>query len=127
MMDLIDSHAHVDFPTLTRIATAVLDRARAAGVGTLLAIGTGPGPKSWMPPLPFAEEHDWIYASRWHSPARSRASYGRALGGAGEALAKHPRVIALGRNRPRLPLRFFSARNAAAKFFADQLGAGARS
>ena len=38
-MDLIDSHAHIDFPQFNDDRGAMLDRARAAGVNTLLAIG----------------------------------------------------------------------------------------
>ena len=44
-MDLIDSHAHIDFPQFAEDREAMLERARAAGVGTILAIGTGPGPE----------------------------------------------------------------------------------
>ena len=43
-MDLIDSHAHIDFPQFAEDRDAMLARARAAGVNTLLAIGVGPGP-----------------------------------------------------------------------------------
>ena len=41
----------------------MLERARAAGVTTLLAIGSGPGPEKLDAAIPFAEQHDWIYAS----------------------------------------------------------------
>ena len=44
-MELIDSHAHIDFPQFAEDREAMLQRARAAGVSTLLAIGTGPGPE----------------------------------------------------------------------------------
>ena len=41
-MDLIDSHAHVDVSDFDADREAMLERARAAGVGTMLAIGNGP-------------------------------------------------------------------------------------
>src|SRR5437667_418221 len=62
-MELIDSHAHIDFPQFAEDREAMLDRARAAGVTALLAIGTGPGPEKLDSAMPFAEQHDWIYAT----------------------------------------------------------------
>src|SRR6266481_951227 len=62
-MELIDSHAHIDFPQFADDRDAMLERARAAGVTTLLAIGTGPGPEKLDAALPFAERHDWIYTT----------------------------------------------------------------
>jgi len=41
----------------------MLSRARAAGVSTILAIGTGPGPEKLDAALPYAEAHDWIYTT----------------------------------------------------------------
>jgi TatD DNase family protein len=41
---LIDSHAHLDSERYTGDLPAVLERAKAAGVGTVLAIGIGEGP-----------------------------------------------------------------------------------
>jgi TatD DNase family protein len=62
-MELIDSHAHIDFPQFEEDREAMLERARAAGISTLLAIGTGPGPQKLDAALPFAEQHEWIYAT----------------------------------------------------------------
>ncbi len=62
-MELIDSHAHIDFPQFADDRDAMLERARAAGVTTLLAIGTGPGQEKLDAALPFAERHDWIYTT----------------------------------------------------------------
>jgi len=47
-MDLIDSHAHIDAEQFAEDRDAMLERARAAGVTTLVAIGQGPGRKRWM-------------------------------------------------------------------------------
>src|SRR5206468_6441434 len=62
-MELIDSHAHIDFPQFAEDREAMLERARAAEVTTLLAIGTGPGPEKLDSALPFTEQYDWIYAT----------------------------------------------------------------
>src|SRR5258708_8416897 len=62
-MELIDSHAHIDFPQFAEDREAMLARAQAAGVSTLLAIGTGPGLEKLDAALPFAEQHDWIYTT----------------------------------------------------------------
>src|SRR5260221_7667006 len=43
-MELIDSHAHIDAEQFAEDRDAMLERARGAGVTTLVAIGTGPGP-----------------------------------------------------------------------------------
>ena len=37
---LVDSHCHLDFPELAADADAVVARARAAGIGTMVTIGT---------------------------------------------------------------------------------------
>jgi len=37
---LVDSHCHLDFPDYTGDVEGVVTRARAAGVGTCLSIGT---------------------------------------------------------------------------------------
>jgi len=51
-MELIDSHAHIDFPQFADDREAMLERARAAGVSIILAIGTGPDRRNWMRPYP---------------------------------------------------------------------------
>ena len=51
-MELIDSHAHIDAPQFEEDREAMLGRARVAGVSTLLAIGTGPGPEKLDAALP---------------------------------------------------------------------------
>src|SRR5258708_17837470 len=59
-MNLIDSHAHVDVSDFDADREAMLDRARAAGVGTLLAIGNGPEIEKLGAAVPYAGAHDWI-------------------------------------------------------------------
>jgi TatD DNase family protein len=94
-MELIDSHAHIDFPQFAEDRDAMLERARAAGVTTLLAVGTGPGPEKLDAALPFAERHDWIYATVGIHPHEAKEVTPQHLDQLAR-LAKHPEVIAWG-------------------------------
>ena len=94
-MDLIDSHAHIDFPQFAGDRDAMLARARAAGVGTILAIGTGPGPEKLDAAIPYAEAHDWIYTSVGIHPHEAKEVTSAHLDALAR-LAQHPKVIAWG-------------------------------
>jgi TatD DNase family protein len=94
-MDLIDSHAHIDFPQFADDREAMLERAREAGISTLLAIGTGPGPEELDAALPFAEQHDWIYSSVGIHPHEAKEVTQQHLDELAR-LAQHPKVIAWG-------------------------------
>jgi len=73
----------------------MLERARAAGVQTILAIGSGTGTDRLDAAIPFAEQHDWIYATVGIHPHDVNEvieeTHARL-----DMLAKHPRVIAWG-------------------------------
>ena len=118
-MDLIDSHAHIDFPQFAEDREAMLERAREAGVNTLLAIGTGPGPEKLDAALPYAESYDWIYSSVGIHPHEAK----QATPGHFEQLAKlaqHPKVIAWGE----IGLDYFydhSPRDVQARVFGAQM------
>jgi TatD DNase family protein len=118
-MELIDSHAHIDNPQFSDDRDAMLARARAAGVSTLLAIGTGPGPEQLDAALPFAEAHDWIYTTvgiHPHDAKEVTPTHLQTL----ESLAKHPKVIAWGE----IGLDYFydhSPRDIQEKVFRDQM------
>lgn len=94
-MDLIDSHAHIDVAEFDADREAMLERARAAGVGTILAIGNGPEIEKLGAAVPYAERHEWIYAAAGIHPHEARhateAHYAEL-----DRLARHPRVIAWG-------------------------------
>jgi TatD DNase family protein len=94
-MELIDSHAHIDFPQFAEDRDAMLERARAAGVTTLLAIGTGSGPEKLDAALPFAEQHDWIYATVGVHPHEAKEVTPEHLDLLAK-LAQHEKVIAWG-------------------------------
>jgi TatD DNase family protein len=74
---------------------AMLARARAAGVGTVLAIGNGPELEKLGAALPYAETHEWIYAAAGIHPHEAKqatdAHYAEL-----ERIAQHPRLIAWG-------------------------------
>jgi TatD DNase family protein len=118
-MELIDSHAHIDFPQFAEDREAMLDRARVAGVTTLLAIGTGPGPEKLDSAIPFSEQHDWIYATigiHPHEAERVTQQHLEQLA----ALAKHEKVIAWGE----IGLDYFydhSPREVQQRVFCDQM------
>jgi len=118
-VDLIDSHAHIDFPQFAEDREVMLERARAAGVGTLLAIGTGPGPEKLDAAIPYAEQHDWIYTSVGIHPHEAKEVTQQHLDQLA-ALAQHPKVIAWGE----IGLDYFydhSPRDTQAKVFRDQM------
>jgi TatD DNase family protein len=95
MLELIDSHAHLDFADFEPDRDAVLARAREAGVSTILAIGSAAGPEKLDAAIPFAEQHSWIYATVGVHPHEARLATPRHLLEA-EAYAGHLRVIAWG-------------------------------
>ena len=118
-MELIDSHAHIDFPQFAEDRDAMLDRARAAGVTTLLAIGTGPGPEKLDAGLPFAEQHDWIYSTVGIHPHEAKEVTQQHLDELAR-LAKHSKVIAWGE----IGLDYFydhSPREVQQRVFRDQM------
>jgi len=118
-MELIDSHAHIDFPQFADDREAMLERARAAGVSALLAIGTGPGPEKLDSALPYADQYDWIYASVGIHPHEAKQVTPQHLEELAK-LAKHPKVIAWGE----IGLDYFydhSPRDIQQQVFRDQM------
>ncbi len=59
----VDSHVHLDGPEFDADREKVIERARTAGLGCMMAIGGGNGPDELAVSLPIAEAHDWIYAA----------------------------------------------------------------
>jgi TatD DNase family protein len=94
-MDLIDSHAHIDFPQFAEDRDAMLERARQSGVNTLLAIGTGPGPEKLDAALPYAEQYGWIFTSIGIHPHEAKEATAQHFDEL-TRLAGHPKVIAWG-------------------------------
>jgi TatD DNase family protein len=95
-MQIIDSHAHLEFSQFDEDRAAMLERARAAGVETLLAIGSGTSPAERLDSaIPFAEQHDWIYATVGIHPHDASAATEEHFARLDE-LARNPRVIGWG-------------------------------
>jgi TatD DNase family protein len=94
-MELIDSHAHIDAEQFAEDREAMLGRARAAGISTLLAIGTGPGPEKLDAAMPYAEAYDWIYTTVGIHPHEAKEVTPKHLDSLAQ-LARHPKVIAWG-------------------------------
>lgn len=118
-MELVDSHAHIDFPQFAEDRDAMLARARAAGVTALLAIGTGPGPEKLDAAIPYAEQNDWIYTSVGIHPHEAKEVTPQHLDELAR-LAKHPKVIAWGE----IGLDYFydhSPRDVQARVFSEQM------
>jgi TatD DNase family protein len=119
-MEIIDSHAHLEFPQFDEDRAAMLERARAAGVATLLAIGSGTGPERLNAAIPFAEAHDWIYATVGIHPHEAKDATEEHFAKLDE-LAKHPKVIGWGE----IGLDYFydhSPREVQQRVFRRQLG-----
>ncbi len=90
---LVDSHCHLNYKGLVERQGEVLDRARAAGIGTFLNISTRQG--EWSEVVATAEREPDVWASVGIHPheADSHADLGEA---ALLQAAAHPRVIGIG-------------------------------
>jgi TatD DNase family protein len=89
---LVDSHCHLDYPPLADDIPGVLARARSAGVGTMLAIGTKLRDFARVQAL--AEAHDHVYCSVGIHPHEAQAESADAAQLV--ALAAHPKVVGIG-------------------------------
>ena len=90
---LIDSHCHLDFPDFADERDAVVARARAAGVSTMLTIGTR---LDQFPAVrAIAETYDDVWCSVGAHPHEA-ADHAKASPAELAALAAHPRVIGIG-------------------------------
>ncbi len=119
-MQIVDSHAHLEFPQFDEDRDAMLGRAREAGIEMLLAIGSGTGPDRLNAAIPFAEQHDWIYATVGIHPHEAQLATEEHFEKLDE-LGKHPRVIAWGE----MGLDYFydhSPRDVQQQVFRRQLG-----
>jgi TatD DNase family protein len=91
----IDSHAHLEGHKFDPDRTEVLERARAAGLHRILAIGSGTGPGTLDCAVKIAEQHDWIYATMGIHPHEAQLA-GDTDYAEMEQLAKHPKIVAWG-------------------------------
>ncbi|HZU43539.1 MAG TPA: TatD family hydrolase, partial [Terriglobales bacterium] len=91
----VDSHAHLEMEQFDADRAEMLERARAAGVETLVAIGSGTGPGSLDCGIKLAEQHAWIYATIGIHPHEAKLATDADFAEM-EQLARKPKVIAWG-------------------------------
>ena len=94
-MRLVDSHVHLDDPKFDADREQTIERALAAGVERMLAIGTGNGPPDLEVAIRQAERYPFFYATigvHPHDASKATAETWTRL----RELAAHPKVIAVG-------------------------------
>jgi TatD DNase family protein len=94
-VNLVDSHCHLDNDQFDADREAVIDRALAAGVEHMVAIGTGEGPPDLEAGIRLADRYPAFYATvgvHPHDAAKATPETFQRLAD----LLKHPKVIALG-------------------------------
>ena len=94
-VDLVDSHCHLDDAQFDGDRDEAIARARAAGVSTMLAIGTGNGPPDLEAGIRLAERYEGFYATvgvHPHDAAKAGDDTFLRLA----ELAMHPKVVAIG-------------------------------
>jgi TatD DNase family protein len=92
---LVDSHCHLDHEQFNADRDAVIERAIEAGVGRMLAIGTGDGPPDLEAGIRMADLHPAIYATvgvHPHEASKATAETYKRLA----ELLRQPKVLALG-------------------------------
>ena len=92
---LTDSHCHLDHKQFDEDREAVIERAIEAGVGRMLAIGTGDGPPDLEAGIRLADQHTAIYATVGVHPHEASKASGETYKRLAELL-QHPKVLALG-------------------------------
>jgi TatD DNase family protein len=91
----IDSHAHLEMEQFNADRDAMLQRAKDAGIETILAIGSGTGPGSLDCAIQLADQHDFIYATIGIHPHEAKLASEADFEELAQ-LAKRPKVIAWG-------------------------------
>lgn len=94
-MTLVDSHCHLDDSKFEEDREQVIERARAAGVELMLAIGTGNGPPDLEVAVRLADRYPFLYATigvHPHDASKATPDTFTRL----RELAAHPKVVAVG-------------------------------
>jgi TatD DNase family protein len=89
----IDTHCHLDQDAFDDDRQACIQRALAAGVSRLITIGTGGALEGARRAIALAEEYACIWASVGVHPHNTHEGFDTTEL---EALARHPRVVAVG-------------------------------
>jgi TatD DNase family protein len=94
-VNLVDSHCHLDDSKFDEDREQVIEHARAAGVGTLMAIGTGSGPPDLEVAVRQAEAYPFIYATIGVHPHDASKATDESFVKLRE-LSAHAKVLAVG-------------------------------
>jgi TatD DNase family protein len=92
---LVDSHVHLDDPKFDADREQTVERALAAGVDRMLAIGTGGGPPDLEVAVRQAERYPFLYATigvHPHDASKATPETWTRM----RELAAHPKVLAIG-------------------------------
>jgi TatD DNase family protein len=92
---LVDSHCHLDDRQFDEDRDQVIERARAAGVERMMAIGTGDGPPDLEAGTRLAERYPFLYATIGVHPHEARKAARETFADL-RKLAQHPKVLAIG-------------------------------
>jgi TatD DNase family protein len=92
---MIDSHCHLDSQQFDADREEVIERAIAAGVETMVAIGTGDGPPDLEAGVRMADRYPFFYATVGVHPHDALKATPATFERMAE-LMKHPKVIAVG-------------------------------
>jgi TatD DNase family protein len=92
---MIDSHCHLDSDQFNADRDAVIERALAAGVDTMVAIGTGDGPPDLEAGIRLADQNPCFYATVGVHPHDASKATPETFARLRELLS-HPRVVAIG-------------------------------
>ena len=94
-MKLVDSHCHLDDKQFDEDREQTIERARAAGVERLMAIGTGNGPPDLEAAIRLANRYPFLYATVGVHPHDAVKATDETFAQLRE-LSRHPKVRALG-------------------------------
>jgi TatD DNase family protein len=92
---LVDSHVHLDDTKFDQDREQAIERARAAGVECMMAIGTGAGPPDLEGGIRLAERYAAIFATVGVHPHDASKADPLTFVRLGQ-LAAHPKVLAVG-------------------------------
>jgi TatD DNase family protein len=92
---LVDSHCHLDSREFDADREAVIERALAAGVSRLVAVGTGEGPPDLEAGVRIADQHAEFFATVGVHPHDAAKAEGETLKRV-EQLARGSKVVAIG-------------------------------
>jgi TatD DNase family protein len=92
---IVDSHCHLDDPKFDEDREQTIERARAAGVDRMMAIGTGNGPPDLEVAVRQADRYPFVFATigvHPHDASKATPETYERL----RELARHPKVLAMG-------------------------------